>query len=177
MTADRRNGLFLWGAAAVALAVDQLSKWWVLHHLPRHETVDVFPALRALFSFTRLNNTGVAFGMFPQLGDLFLVLTAVIVVALIIFHRRLGLVGWVAHLALGLQIGGALGNWVDRVVHGSVVDFIDVNFWPLHDWPVFNLADTAIVVGVTLLIITTWSQEQQGVETGVETPRESLSDA
>jgi signal peptidase II len=54
-----------------------------------------------------------------------------------------------------------LGNWIDRIVHGSVIDFLDVNFWPFQNWPVFNLADSAIVVGVTLLLISTWIQERQ----------------
>jgi len=52
-----------------------------------------------------------------------------------------------------LVTGGALGNLIDRLTHGYVVDFIDVNFWPLRQWPVFNLADSAIVVGVTILLL------------------------
>ena len=111
--------------------------------------------------------------MLPQFGGLFTVLNAAIILVLIVFHQRLGLVGWISHLALGLQIGGALGNWIDRLVHGSVIDFIDVNFWPLHNWPVFNLADSAIVVGVTLLLISMWSQEQEPSETA----QRGLSDA
>jgi signal peptidase II len=161
MTADRRNRLILWGTAAVVIAADQLSKLWVLNNLPEYETVDVFPWLSPVLSFTRLTNTGVAFGLFPQFGDFFTLLTAVIIGVLILFHRKLGLIGWVSHLALGMQIGGALGNWIDRLLYGgSVVDFIDVNFWPFKNWPIFNLADASIVVGVTLLLIITWSQEQ-----------------
>jgi signal peptidase II len=109
-----------------------------------------------VLSFTRLTNTGVAFGLFPQFGDFFTVLAAVVIVAILFFYRTLEIDDWLMHLALGLQIGGALGNLVDRIFRGSVVDFVDVNFWPLHEWPVVNLADSAIVVGVALLLLSTW---------------------
>jgi signal peptidase II len=173
MTSAWRNRLFLWGSTVLVIVADQLSKSWVLNNLPEYKTVDVFPWLSPILSFTRLTNEGVAFGMLPQFGDVFTVLNALIVVLLIVFHRSLGLTGWVPHLALGLQIGGALGNWIDRIVHGSVIDFLDVNFWPFQNWPVFNLADSAIVVGVTLLLISTWIQERQLSESA----QGSLSDA
>jgi len=161
MTPKGRNRLIMWSAAVLVIVVDQLSKMWVLNNVPEYATVDVFPWLRPVLSFTRVTNTGVAFGLLPQFGDFFTFLTAVIVGILIIFHQKLGLVGWVAHLALGMQIGGALGNWIDRLLHdGAVIDFLDANFWPFDRWPIFNLADSAIVVGVGLLLVATWSQEQ-----------------
>ena len=177
MTAKQRNRLVLWSVAAVVIVVDQLTKAWILNHVPEYATVDFFDWLSPILSFTRVTNTGVAFGLLPQFGDFFTLLTAVIVGILILFHQKLGLVGWVAHLALGMQIGGALGNWIDRLVRGgAVIDFLDVNFWPFKSWPIFNLADSAIVVGVALLLITTWSQESQ--EQSVEQMKQgNLSDA
>jgi signal peptidase II len=157
-----RGGSFLLGGvAALVVAADQLSKAWVVQNLPEHVPVDVFPWLHSVLSFTRLTNTGVAFGLFPQFGDFFTVLAAVVIVAILFFYRTLEIEDWLMHLALGLQIGGALGNLVDRIFRGSVVDFLDVNFWPLHEWPVFNLADSAIVVGVALLLLSTWRQERK----------------
>jgi signal peptidase II len=65
-------------------------------------------------------------------------------------------------VALGLQLGGALGNLVDRFVHGRVVDFIDLNFWPLHNWPIFNIADSSIVTGtVVLAVLMLWDERLQ----------------
>jgi len=151
----------LWGGAAFVLGVDQLSKSWVVENLPEHVPVDVFPWLRSVLSFTRLTNTGVAFGLFPQFGSFFTVLAAVVIVAILFFYRTLEVEDWLTHLALGLQIGGALGNLVDRLFRGSVVDFLDVNFWPFENFPVFNLADSAIVVGVALLLISTWLQDRR----------------
>ena len=60
---------------------------------------------------------------------------------------------WQVRIALGFQLGGALGNLTDRLVRGSVVDFVDLNFWPLGQWPIFNLADAAIVTGTSLLAL------------------------
>ncbi len=156
----RTGRLLAGGGALVALVLDQLLKLWVLEHLEYYVTVDVIPALSSLFSFTLLTNTGVAFGLFPQLGDLFALLAAGVVIVILLFYRSLGQANWMLHLGLGLQIGGALGNLADRLFRGSVVDFIDVNFWPLHNWPVFNIADAAIVVGVGLLLVGTWLQER-----------------
>ena len=170
MRPTRRHRLLLWGAAIVVIIADQLSKLWVLNTVPEYATVDVFAWLRPILSFTRVTNTGVAFGMLPQFGEIFTVLPVVIVGVLVIFHRQLGLVGWLSHLAMGMQIGGALGNWIDRLMHGgAVVDFIDVNFWPFKSWPIFNLADSAIVVGGTLLLIATWTQEMEDSAESEET--------
>ncbi len=180
MTLKQRNHFVLWSAAVAVIVIDQLTKVWILNRVPEFATVELLPWLRPIFSLTRVTNTGVAFGLLPQFGDLFTVLPIVIVGILVIFHQQLGLVGWSSHLALGMQIGGALGNWIDRLAHGgAVIDFIDVNFWPFKSWPIFNLADSAIVVGVTLLLIATWSQEtqEQHVNTIEAVQQENLSDA
>ncbi|MBN1262065.1 MAG: signal peptidase II [Anaerolineae bacterium] len=162
MNSLARKGLLLWGVAAVVVLADQLSKLWVVNNLPEYVSVDIIPWLSPIFSFTRLSNTGVAFGLFPQFGGFFTVLSLVVVVAIVLFYRSLSSGDWLTHLALGLQIGGALGNLVDRLARGFVViDFIDLNFWPLRDWPVFNLADSSIVVGVGLLLLATWLEERR----------------
>ncbi len=164
MTQTLRSRLLLWASAAFVLVVDQLSKLWVVQNLPQHIPVDVFPWLRPILSFTHLTNTGVAFGLFPQFGDFFTVLACLVVVAILFFYRTLDVRDWLTHLALGLQIGGAVGNLTDRLLRGAVVDFLDVNFWPLATWPVFNLADSAIVAGVGVLLIATWVQEHVAQE-------------
>ena len=81
--------------------------------------------------------------------------------AIILYYRHLPDGQRLARIALGLQLGGAVGNLVDRLRQGFVVDFIDLNFWPLHDWPVFNLADGSIVAGVTLLaLLMLWEERR-----------------
>lgn len=148
-----RSRLLLGGGAALVLALDQLSKAWVVRQLPAYTPVDWIPQLAPLFSFTFVKNTGAAFGLFPQLGSLFTISSAIVIAGILIFqHVIAGNDLWV-HGALGLLTGGALGNLIDRLTRGFVVDFIDVNFWPFREWPVFNIADSAIVVGVMFLLL------------------------
>lgn len=162
-----RSRLLLWGSAALVLLIDQLVKLWVVLNLPEQLPVDVFPWLHPILSFTYLKNSGVAFGLFPQFGDAFTLLALVVVGAIIFFQHSLPLEDWMLHLALGLQVGGALGNLADRLFRGAVVDFLDVNFWPLRTWPVFNVADSAIVVGVVVLFLSTLLEQRQAVSEDV----------
>ena len=153
MSVMARGRLLLWGGAALVVALDQLSKAWVVRHLPAYTPVDWIPQLASLFSFTFVKNTGVAFGLFPQLGGIFTILSACVILAILIFQRAIAGADVWLYGGLGLVTGGALGNLIDRLTRGYVVDFIDVNFWPFRQWPVFNVADSAIVVGVTILLL------------------------
>jgi signal peptidase II len=111
------------------------------------------PALEALFRFTHATNTGAAFGIFPA-GGSFFTIVAVVVGLVILYYNYILPGGQLSlRLALGMQLGGALGNVIDRFRLGHVTDFLD--FGP---WPVFNLADTSIVAGV---IILTWLMLQE----------------
>lgn len=153
MKVPGRSRLLFFGGAALIVALDQLSKLWVVRSLPADTPVDFVSQLAPLFSFTFVKNTGVAFGLFPQLGGLFTILSAVTIAGIFVFQRSLAEMGFWVHGALGLVTGGALGNLLDRLTRGYVVDFLDVNFWPLREWPVFNLADSAVVVGVIILLL------------------------
>jgi signal peptidase II len=146
------HALFL-GVLAGSLLIDQVSKAWVVANLDLYRPTDVIPALAPILSFTLVENTGVAFGLFPSLGSLFTWLALVVVAGILIFRHSIPASDLWVHLSLGLVTGGAVGNVVDRLARGYVVDFIDVNFWPLATWPVFNLADSAIVVGVVVLMV------------------------
>ncbi|MCU0520500.1 MAG: signal peptidase II [Anaerolineae bacterium] len=150
------------GAVAVSILIDQLTKAWVAAELPLHQPVDVWSWLAPILSFTRVENTGVAFGLFPGLGGLFAVLSLLVVAGIVVFRRTLPIDDLWLHGALGLVTGGALGNVIDRVLRGHVLDFIDVNFWPFAQWPVFNLADSAVVVGVAILLVDSFLVEGLG---------------
>ncbi len=165
MSVTARSRLLVWGGAALVLALDQLSKAWVVRQLPAYTPVDWIPQLAPLFSFTFVKNTGVAFGLFPQLGGIFTILSACVIVVILIFQRVIARTDLWVHGALGLVTGGALGNLIDRLTRGFVVDFIDVNFWPFHEWPVFNIADAAIVVGVTILLLDAFLAPEREVVT------------
>jgi signal peptidase II len=143
-----------WGAiaAVLVLAADQASKWWVLNvlHLPEVGTIALLPVL----NLTMVWNQGVTFGLFHQegaLGPWILAGVALAVVAgLFVWLRRAESI--LVASALGAIAGGAVGNVIDRMRHGAVVDFIHAHAggW---SWYVFNVADAAIVCGVAVLLL------------------------
>jgi len=145
----------------LVLLVDQISKYLVTAWLEEGRSWDIVPWLASVFSVTHVTNTGAAFGLFPGWGDFFIIVAALVITAIIVYHHHLPDGQWLMRATLGLQLGGAIGNLVDRLRRGSVVDFIDLNFWPLHEWPVFNLADSSIVAGVALLALLVLLEERR----------------
>jgi len=139
--------------AVLVVLVDQLSKRTVMAWLAEGQSWDIAPWLAPIFRITHVTNTGAVFGLFRGWGDFFIVVTAIVIVAIIVYYHQLPDGQWLMRVALGLQLGGAIGNLVDRLRQGFVVDFIDLNFWPLREWPVFNLADTSLVTGTILLAL------------------------
>jgi signal peptidase II len=153
----------------VTLAADWAAKSIITHNLALYESWDApIPAMQRVFSFTYTTNTGAAFGLFPDQGALFILIAVGVIIAIILYYRHIPEGYYLARLALGLQLGGAAGNLIDRVRQGYVVDFIDLNFWPLQNWPVFNIADSAIVVGVVLLAFTMLLEDSRGQDREVE---------
>ena len=139
--ARRHQYLFL--LVLTVLAVDQASKLVVAHSLELRES---FPA-HGFFRFTYTYNTGSAFGLFSGQNTLLIVASFVGVGILTWFYRTQPNPGLLLQTSLGLQLGGAVGNLTDRLILGRVTDFIDVG-----PWPIFNLADSSIVIGVVLLV-------------------------
>jgi signal peptidase II len=147
--------------AGTVLALDQLSKSWVVAHMSLGESREVASWLAPLFSLTYVTNTGIVFGLFQGMGNLLLIVVFIAIITIFLYYRHLPSGPMSLHIALGLQLGGALGNLVDRLTRGAVVDFIDLNFWPLHHWPIFNLADTSIVAGVVLLLLVMLTEKER----------------
>lgn len=144
-----RHTLRSLSSAAAVAAADQLTKWWALEALDDGRVVDLVWTLRLRLVF----NTGAAFSSFQGLGPL-LAVAAVAVAAVLLLNRRLMSQRWSA-AAAGCVAGGALGNLADRIFRsgdgflgGAVVDFIDVQWWP-----VWNVADMGIVVGGAALVL------------------------
>jgi signal peptidase II len=136
------------------LVVDQLSKWLVARELDLHE---YRPLVDGLLSLSHVRNRGAAFGILsdadlPYQSILFAGLSLVALLAIAVYAWRLPATAWLPQLALALILGGALGNLIDRLRLGYVVDFVHV-YWRDHQWPDFNAADSAITIGVTLLVL------------------------
>jgi signal peptidase II len=134
--------------AVLVVALDQWAKHLVVANLALYESWAPIPALENIFTIHHITNTGAAFGLFQD-GNLFFMIVAVIVSLVIVFYYRYVPDGqWFVRLSLGLQLGGALGNLVDRLRTGSVIDFMNFQIWP-----VFNVADMSIIGGVILLAL------------------------
>jgi len=140
---------FYAGVAVVGVALDQWIKWLVETRLPMHEMVEVLPFL-ALY---RTYNTGVAFSMFNWVGDQALVLVSVVVIAFVLWLAARSEPGqWLARLGFALIVGGAVGNIIDRVVYGHVIDYI-LFHTPVWSFAVFNLADAFISIGAVAVVL------------------------
>jgi signal peptidase II len=156
--------LLLIGVALLAILADQLSKAYVVAHLALHESWMPLSFIEPVFRFTHVHNTGAAFGLFPEGGSIFLIIAVIVSSVIIYYYRQLPRDAWLVRLALGLQLGGALGNVIDRVRLGYVVDFLH-----LEHWPVFNVADSSIVIGVALLALVMLREEYAASHESKET--------
>jgi signal peptidase II len=152
-TAARRHRLLGFLTAAVLLIADQVSKYWIitLLQLPQRGQIQLMPVL----NFTWVENRGVSLGMLTASSDtqrwLLVGLTGAI---------SLGVIAWIWRekkvqdvFALGLVLGGAIGNLSDRIRYGYVADFIDLHFGDFQPFLVFNVADAAITIGVVILVL------------------------
>jgi signal peptidase II len=147
--------------AAVVLLTDQVSKSLVRDWLEVGQSAAPVSWLASVFRFTHVTNTGAAFGMLPELANVYVGVAAAVILVIILYYRRIPSGEWLMRLALGLALGGALGNLVDRLTIGHVVDFIDVTIWPLQDFAVFNVADSCITAGCALLVLGMIREEWQ----------------
>lgn len=140
--------------SAAVLLLDQGTKRLVTAAMPLHSSVEVIPNL---FHLTLVTNRGALFGLLHDLPDpyrssLFTLVPLMAIGLIVFFQLRTTLQDSLAHTGLALILGGALGNLVDRIRLGHVIDFLDV-FIGDHHWPAFNAADSSICIGVSLLIL------------------------
>ncbi|MCC7106777.1 MAG: signal peptidase II [Chloroflexi bacterium] len=142
-----RGVLLLLATAAAIVLLDQWSKGLAVQNL-RDETgaSRSVPLPGNVVYLTYVENFGAAFGLFQNQTGFFVVVGFVVIAVIVSSYRHVKDAGWLLNFCLGLQLGGAVGNMVDRLRTGYVVDFIDLRWWP-----VFNIADSAITVGVILL--------------------------
>jgi signal peptidase II len=149
-----KSKVFL-GSLAIALPLDQLAKLAVVHWLTFADRIAV---IDGFFYLTHVRNPGSAFGLFasspePYRSIFFIGITGVAILMIFSFYRRLAPGDRLSALALGLVLGGAAGNLIDRIRLGEVVDFLHFRLWGGYTWPDFNLADSFIVAGVALLVL------------------------
>jgi signal peptidase II len=167
--------MLLAASVALILALDQATKWLVRQNLAVGEAWAPIPALVKVFTITHVRNTGVAFGQFPGLGWLFMIVNLIVLVGIVIYYPRIPEGQWQLRLAAVLIAAGDLGNMIDRMRTmllaaqdtGSVWSALPrayvTDFFDFKIWPVFNISDLCVVSGVVLLAFVMWRQEQAKV--------------
>lgn len=141
--------------AAIVLLIDQAAKWAVVAYMKIGQTI---PLIQGIFHLTSIRNSGAAFGILQNQRIFFIVVTIIVVIGIAYYIRKIYREQKFVPYALSLILGGALGNFVDRAIKGEVVDMLEVRF---IDYPVFNLADTFIFIGATMLIIHSFAGRRQ----------------
>ena len=150
--------------AGVALAVfvaDRITKTWVVENIP---VGTARPIAGDYIRIVHAQNTGAAFGLLPERTTLLSILSVVAVLAIVYYYRQIASSSWIVSATLGMQLGGASGNLLDRVAQGYVVDFVDVGVGDIRFWA-FNVADSSIVVGIVLVTAALWLEERRASAT------------
>ena len=145
-----RNYLNFWNLAIAVFILDRITKFLVAKYIPLNSSIDF-----SFVSISHVLNTGTAFGFFKNASWFFIVFAAAVSVYLILKHKTFS-----AQLQpiLGLILGGALGNLLDRLLYGGVLDFIDFHFWPA-----FNVADSAVTIAVILLLYREYVPQKRNI--------------
>jgi signal peptidase II len=153
-----RNYFFLFLTAGFVVALDQYTKWLVRSNLAFTEMwlPDQLKEFLPYFRIVFWHNSGAAFGLFQNGNIIFMILALIVSGVIIYYYPSVSPEDWWLKLALGLQLGGALGNLIDRMTLGQVTDFISVS-----SFPVFNVADSAITIGTCILLLGVFLKERK----------------
>ena len=145
------------GIAVLVFALDRITKIWVENNIPLYESRQV---VGDYVRIVHTQNTGAAFGLLPERTTLLSVLSVLAVLAIVYYYRQFANASPLVTATLGMQLGGAFGNLLDRITQGYVIDFVDVGVGDLRFWA-FNVADSSIVVGIFLVTLALWYEERQ----------------
>jgi signal peptidase II len=137
--------------AVLVIALDQFTKWMVVKQMEIGESIEIIPNF---FYITSHRNRGAAWGILQGQMWFFYIITILVIIALVIYLQRLKKEEKWLGVALGLMLGGAIGNFIDRVWRKEVVDFVNTYIFT-YDFPIFNVADSALVIGVGLIFVLT----------------------
>jgi signal peptidase II len=153
-----KDYLILFGVAGVSIGLDQWTKVLVRQNIAYGDQwlPEWLSWLSPYARFVHWSNSGAAFGMFQDGNQVFKVLAFIVIGAIIYYYPQVEKEGFLLKLAMGLQLGGATGNLIDRLLNNEVTDFISVG-----TFPVFNIADASISIGVVVLLIGVWIQERK----------------
>ena len=149
--------------AGLVITLDQISKLYIAHHFELHESATVIPHF---FNLTYVRNTGAAFGLLSKAPEsfripFFIIIPLVALTIIVLIFKKTQETQLLMITALSLILGGAIGNFIDRLRFNYVIDFLDFHWFNKYHWPAFNVADSTIVVGVALLIFYTFTHDNK----------------
>lgn len=153
----RKVALVYYFIALAIIILDQVTKWLVVQHMEIRESI---PLIENVLYLTSHRNAGAAFGILQGQLWLFVIATIVVVGVVTYYIQKYTKDQKWFGVSLGLVLGGAIGNFIDRLLQGAVVDFIDVYIFA-YNFPIFNVADSALVVGVIMLMIHVFLEEKK----------------
>jgi signal peptidase II len=164
----------------IIIGLDQWTKIWVRDTIPKFTYIIPIPQLGEYFVFEHVDNYGAAFGMFQNMGQYFSIVAVIVAVAILYYAGTSSPQQHFLRVLLGMQLGGALGNAIDRVYQGFVTDFIKMGIPGVYYWPNYNIADSAIVCGVIGLAIYIFAEDirahraqRQAAQAGAQHPATS----
>lgn len=143
--------------ACIVIAIDQISKWIII------QTMDVYDQISIIDGFFRITshrNKGAAWGILQNQMMFFYIITIIVVIGIVYYMEKHAKQHKLLGVALSFILGGALGNFIDRLIHKEVVDFLDFNIFG-YEYPIFNFADSFLVIGVILVVIFTFYDERK----------------
>jgi signal peptidase II len=161
--------IYLIGIAGVIVALDQWTKHLVRTQIPFGKSWSPWPWLEPYVRIVHWQNTGAAFGMFQGFGMVFTVLAFLVAIAILYYFPRVPRSEWALRVAMVMQMGGAVGNLIDRLTQGTVTDFVSVG-----TFAVFNVADASISVGTAVLIIAVWLSERKQKKQAQANPEQAM---
>lgn len=143
--------LFVFSTALLVSVIDQFTKFLIRKNFQLNESL---PIIKNIFHFTYVTNTGSAFGLFKNLNWFLMLFSIAVIIAIFYYLRKkIDEKEKFLQLAIGLLLGGTIGNMIDRILYGAVTDFLDFRVWP-----VFNVADSAVTISIVMLIVLLWKK-------------------
>lgn len=143
--------------AGILVIIDQITKWIVVKNMELYEQITL---IQDFFYLTSHRNKGAAWGILQGKMIFFYIVTTIVVIGVIYYMQKYAKNDKLLAISLSFVLGGAIGNFIDRIFRGEVVDFLDFTIFG-YDFPIFNVADFSLVVGVTLVLIATFFDEKK----------------
>lgn len=144
-------------ATSVGAFADLLTKWLVFTRMSEFQLITLIPGL---LNVLRSENEGVVFGMFPGRTNIFIIFSIIAIITILCIYIWSDKILFISNIALGLILAGAIGNLWDRIWYGHVRDFIDLHIGDKYHWPTFNIADSLICVGISVMVFSSFSSKK-----------------